>query len=39
MTSSANLSIIESAERLDSKAVAAKTFGRIPQTNLQLISL
>jgi DNA primase len=39
MTGSANSSIIESAEKLDSKAVAAKTFGRIPETDIQLISL
>ncbi|MDP2947359.1 MAG: DNA primase DnaG [Nanoarchaeota archaeon] len=32
-------SIIEAAEKLGSRAVAAKTFGKLPQTNIELISL
>lgn len=39
MTMSASPQIVEIAEKLESKAVAAKTFGRIPETKLQLISL
>jgi len=39
MVSSAGGVIIQAAERLSSKAVAAKTFGKIPETNVQLVSL
>ncbi len=39
MVSSATGSVIQAAERLQSKAVAAKTFGKIPKTNIKLISL
>lgn len=39
MVSSATKSVIEAAERLKSKAVAARTFGKIPETNIKLISL
>lgn len=31
--------VIEAAERLQSRAVAAKTFGKLPETSVQLVSL
>jgi DNA primase len=39
LASTATNSLIESAEKLKSKAVAAKNFGRISDTNIELISL
>jgi len=39
MADSATGSIVESAERLKSKAVAAHTFGKISETSIQLVSL
>lgn len=39
MTSSANSTIVEGAEKLKAKAVAAKTFGRVPKSDVELISL
>ena len=39
MVSNATGSVIQAAERLQSKAVAAKTFGKISKTNIKLISL
>jgi DNA primase len=39
MTSTATGSIIEAAEKLGSRAVAAKTFGKVSDTNIELISL
>ncbi len=35
----ASESVIKAAEKLKSRAVAAKTFGKIPETNIQLVSL
>ena len=31
--------VVQAAERLQSKAVAAKTFGKIGETSVQLVSL
>ena len=39
MVASATSVVIEAAERLDSKAVAAKTFGKVSSDSIQLISL
>ncbi len=39
MAASVGEAIINSAERLHSKAVAAKMFGKIPETRIELISL
>jgi len=39
MAGIATESVIQSAEKLKSKAVAAKTFGKIPETSVKLISL
>jgi DNA primase len=39
MTDTATSNIVNLAEKLGAKAVAAKTFGRISETNLKLISL
>ncbi len=39
LVSTATNSLIESAEKLKSKAVAAKNFGKISDTNIELISL
>ncbi len=39
MTSTATASVISGAEKLGASAVAAKSFGKVPDTNLQLISL
>lgn len=39
MVDSASGSVIQGAERLKSKAVAAKTFGKIPDTDVKLVSL
>lgn len=39
MTSSATGAIVESAENLKARAVAAKTFSKIPETSVELISL
>jgi len=39
MVSNASGSVIQNAEKLKSKAVAAKTFGKIPETDIQLVSL
>ncbi|MCK5449481.1 toprim domain-containing protein, partial [Candidatus Pacearchaeota archaeon] len=39
MVSNATGTVIQAAERLQSKVVAAKTFGKIPETNIKLISL
>ena len=39
MVSNATGSVIEGAEKLKARAVAAKTFGKIPKTDIELISL
>ena len=39
LTSNASSSVIYGAEKLHAKAVAAKTFGKIPETKLELISI
>jgi len=39
MVSTASGNVVQAAENLKSKAVAAKTFGKIPETSVQLISL
>ncbi len=39
MASTATGILVQSAEKLSSKAIAAKTFGKIPETYLELISL
>jgi len=39
MVASAGVSVIQTAEKFHSKAVAAKTFGKIPETSIKLISL
>ncbi|MCK5321375.1 DNA primase, partial [Candidatus Pacearchaeota archaeon] len=39
MVSNATGSVIQAAERLQSKAVAAKTFSKIPKTDIKLVSL
>ncbi len=39
MVSSATGTVIQGAEKLQSRAVAAKTFGKIPETEIELISL
>lgn len=39
MVSGATAQVVEGAEKLKSKAVAAKTFGKIPETSVKLISL
>jgi len=39
MVSNATGSVIKGAERLKSRAVAARTFGKIPKTDVQLVSL
>jgi len=39
MVGNATGSIVESAGKLKSKAVAAKTFGKISETDVQLVSL
>jgi DNA primase len=39
MTSSATGAIVESAEKLKARAVAAKTFSKIPETSVELVSL
>jgi len=39
MVSNAIGPVVYAAERLQSKAIAAKTFGKIPETNIKLISL
>jgi len=39
MVANATSGIVESAEKLKAKAVAAKTFGKISDTNIELISL
>ena len=39
MTSNATSYVISGAEKLGSRAVAAKTFVKIPETNIELISL
>jgi len=39
MAENATSRIIEGAEKLNVKAVAARTFGRIPDTNVELVSL
>jgi DNA primase len=39
MVSSAGGAIVQAAERLKSRAIAAKTFGKVPETDVQLISL
>ena len=31
--------VVQAAERLQSKAVAAKTFGKIPETTIKIVSL
>ncbi len=39
MVSEAGGVVIQAAERLQSKAVAAKSFGKVPESNIKLISL
>jgi len=39
MVGAASGSVIQGAEKLKSKAVAAKTFGKIPETDVKLVSL
>jgi DNA primase len=39
MVSSAAGTVVQAAERLQSKAVAAKTFGKVPETSIRLVSL
>jgi len=39
MVANATSSVVESAEKLKSKAVAAHTFGKLSETNVQLVSL
>jgi len=39
LVSAASGNVISAAEKLSSKAVAAHTFGKIPETNIQLVSL
>jgi len=39
VVSAAAEAVIRAAEKLQSRAVAAKTFGKIPETNIQLVSL
>ena len=39
MVSSAGGTIVQAAERFGSKAVAAKTFGKVPETSVRLVSL
>ncbi len=39
MSSNATSNLVENAERLKAKAVAAKTFGRIPETNIEILSI
>ena len=39
MVSGATGSVVEAAEKLGSRAVAANTFGEIPETTIQLVSL
>jgi len=39
MTDSATSSVVISAEKMGAKGVAAKTFGRVPETKIKLISL
>lgn len=39
MASTASYNVVSGAEKLGAKAVAAKTFGKIPETNLKLISI
>ena len=31
--------VVQAAERLGSRAVAAKTFGKVPETSVQFVSL
>ncbi|MBT6921346.1 MAG: DNA primase [Candidatus Pacebacteria bacterium] len=39
MSDSVTLALVKGAEKLQAKAIAAKTFGRIPETKVQMISL
>jgi DNA primase len=39
MVSSAAGTVVQAAERMKSKAVAAKTFGKVPETSVRLVSL
>ena len=39
MAGNATGTIIHGAEKLQAKAVAAKTFGKVPETDVELISL
>lgn len=39
MVNNASSKVIEEAEKLGAKAVAAKTFGKIPETDLELVSI
>jgi DNA primase len=39
MVSSAGGTVVQAAERFGSKAVAAKTFGKVPETSVKLVSL
>jgi DNA primase len=39
MVDNATATVVIAAEKLKAKAVAAKTFGRIPETNIKIISL
>jgi len=39
MVSEAGGTVVQAAEKFKSKAVAAKTFGKIPETNIRLVSL
>ena len=39
MAEGATLALVKGAESLKAKAIAAKTFGRLPETNVEMISL
>ncbi len=39
MVSSAAGTVVQAAERMKSRAVAAKTFGKVPETSVRLVSL
>ncbi len=39
MSMNATSTLVENAERLNAKAVAAKTFGRIPETKIEILSI
>ena len=39
MADSVSLALVKGAEKLQAKAIAAKTFGKVPKTDVQMISL